>query len=47
MRRSVRWTLFASVISALALFAYAAAFSLAYNTLPAGTGALLLFGAVT
>ena len=32
--------------SALALFAYAAAFSLAYNTLSAGTGALLLFGAV-
>jgi len=33
-------------LSALALFAYAAAFSLAYNTLSAGTGALLLFGAV-
>lgn len=33
-------------ISAFALFAYAAAFSFAYNTLPAGTGALLLFGAV-
>jgi drug/metabolite transporter (DMT)-like permease len=33
-------------ISALALFAYAAAFSLAYVTLSAGTGALLLFGAV-
>lgn len=32
--------------SALALFAYAAAFSLAYVTLTAGTGALLLFGAV-
>lgn len=32
--------------SALALFAYAAAFSFAYITLPAGTGALLLFGAV-
>ena len=32
--------------SALALFAYAAAFSFAYMTLPAGTGALLLFGAV-
>ncbi|HET7065607.1 MAG TPA: DMT family transporter [Rudaea sp.] len=32
--------------SALALFAYAAAFSLAYVSLPAGTGALLLFGAV-
>jgi drug/metabolite transporter (DMT)-like permease len=33
-------------ISALALFVYAAAFSFAYNTLAAGTGALLLFGAV-
>jgi len=33
-------------ISALALFAYAAAFSFAYNTLSAGTGALLLFGTV-
>jgi len=32
--------------SALALFAYAAAFSFAYTSLPAGTGALLLFGAV-
>src|SRR5256885_6548679 len=32
--------------SALALFIYAAAFSFAYNTLSAGTGALLLFGAV-
>jgi drug/metabolite transporter (DMT)-like permease len=32
--------------SALALFAYAAAFSFAYITLPAGTGALLLFSAV-
>jgi drug/metabolite transporter (DMT)-like permease len=32
--------------SALALFIYAAAFSLAYRTLTAGTGALLLFGAV-
>lgn len=32
--------------SALALFAYAAGFSLAYRTLPASTGALLLFGAV-
>ncbi|QEL63483.1 hypothetical protein OTERR_00070 [Oryzomicrobium terrae] len=32
--------------SALALFAYAAAFSFAYRTLPAGAGALLLFGAV-
>lgn len=32
--------------SAVALFAYAAAFSFAYVSLPAGTGALLLFGAV-
>jgi drug/metabolite transporter (DMT)-like permease len=32
--------------SALALFAYAAAFSFAYLTLPTGTGALLLFGSV-
>ncbi|MFL6593270.1 MAG: DMT family transporter [Luteimonas sp.] len=32
--------------SALALFAYAAGFSLAYLRLPAGVGALLLFGAV-
>ncbi len=32
--------------SALALFAYAAAFSFAYVNLSAGTGALLLFGAV-
>lgn len=31
---------------ALALFAYAAAFSFAYLSLPAGTGALLLFAAV-
>ena len=32
--------------SALALFTYAAAFSFAYTSLSAGTGALLLFGAV-
>jgi drug/metabolite transporter (DMT)-like permease len=32
--------------SAFALFAYAAGFSFAYVTLPTGTGALLLFGAV-
>lgn len=32
--------------SALALFVYAAAFSSAYNSLSAGTGALFLFGAV-
>src|ERR1051326_6970967 len=33
-------------LSAFALFAYAAAFSFAYVDLAAGTGALLLFGAV-
>src|SRR5437899_46829 len=33
-------------ISALALFVYAAGFSFAYTSLSAGTGALLLFGAV-
>ena len=33
-------------LSALALFAYAAAFSFAYISLSVGTGALLLFGAV-
>lgn len=33
-------------ISAVALLAYAAAFSFAYVPLPVGTGALLLFGAV-
>ncbi len=35
-----------SWLSALALFAYAACFSFAYVSLSAGTGALLLFGAV-
>lgn len=35
-----------SWLSALMLFAYAACFSFAYISLPAGTGALLLFGAV-
>jgi len=35
-----------SWLSAVALFVYAAAFSFAYLSLPAGTGALLLFGAV-
>jgi drug/metabolite transporter (DMT)-like permease len=35
-----------SWLSASMLFVYAAAFSFAYLTLPAGTGALLLFGAV-
>lgn len=33
-------------LSALALFVYAAGFSFAYINLPAGSGALLLFGAV-
>ncbi len=33
-------------LSSLALFAYAAGFSFAYVSLPAATGALLLFGAV-
>ncbi len=33
-------------LSALALFVYAAGFSFAYLSLPAATGALLLFGAV-
>lgn len=37
---------FGDWVSALALFAYAAAFSFAYVRLPAATGALLLFGAV-
>jgi drug/metabolite transporter (DMT)-like permease len=33
-------------LSAFALFAYAAGFSFAYESLPAATGALILFGAV-
>lgn len=44
--RGVAWKTAGTWPSALALFIYAAAFSFAYNTLPAGTGALLLFGAV-
>lgn len=36
----------ASWLSALALFVYAGAFSFAYVQLPAGTGALILFGLV-
>jgi drug/metabolite transporter (DMT)-like permease len=40
IRKSGNWT------SALALFAYAACFSIAYINLPAAVGALLLFGAV-
>lgn len=43
---SGRTSLAGSWRSAAALFAYAAAFSFAYVSLPAGTGALLLFGAV-
>jgi drug/metabolite transporter (DMT)-like permease len=43
-RRVLGWK--GNWISALALFAYAAAFSFAYVNLSAGTGALLLFGAV-
>src|SRR5215475_15289701 len=35
-----------SWVSAIVLVAYAIAFSFAYLSLPAGTGALLLFGAV-
>ncbi|MGE5209326.1 MAG: DMT family transporter [Alphaproteobacteria bacterium] len=42
----VRWIEPGNWTSAFALFVYAAFFSFAYNTLSAGTGALLLFGAV-
>ncbi|MEX1669813.1 DMT family transporter [Zhongshania guokunii] len=41
-----RYTLGGSWLAAAALFGYAAAFSFAYVSLSAGTGALLLFGAV-
>ena len=44
--RGAAWKEAGNWSSALALFAYAAAFSFAYNSLAAGTGALLLFGAV-
>ena len=44
--RKADWRQASNWMSALALFAYAAAFSFAYVTLSAGTGALLLFGAV-
>src|SRR5438105_2248646 len=44
--RKGTWRKAGSWASALALFAYAAAFSFAYISLSAGTGALLLFGAV-
>lgn len=43
---SVRPSQSGSVLSAVVLFVYAAAFSFAYVDLPAGIGALLLFGAV-
>ena len=45
MRRTA-WKDTGNWLSAAALFVYAAAFSFAYNTLSAGMGALLLFGAV-
>ena len=45
MRRAA-WRKAGNWSSALTLFAYAAAFSFAYVSLSAGTGALLLFGAV-
>jgi drug/metabolite transporter (DMT)-like permease len=45
MRRTT-WKDAGNWFSAAALFVYAAAFSFAYNTLSAGMGALLLFGAV-
>ena len=45
MRRTA-WKDAGNWFSAAALFVYAAAFSFAYNTLSAGMGALLLFGAV-
>jgi drug/metabolite transporter (DMT)-like permease len=44
--RSRRVRMGGSWISALELIGYAATFSVAYTTLTAGTGALLLFGAV-
>jgi drug/metabolite transporter (DMT)-like permease len=44
--RRANWTRAGNWPSALALYIYAAAFSFAYLTLSAGTGALLLFGAV-
>ena len=45
LRGGATWS-YGNCTSALALFAYAAAFSFAYVTLPAAIGALLLFGAV-
>lgn len=46
MVQRVSWREAGNWPSALALFTYAAAFSFAYISLSAGTGALLLFGAV-
>ena len=46
VRRVLGWKDNGNWISAVALFSYAAAFSFAYVDLSAGTGALLLFGAV-
>ncbi len=46
LRRSPAIAIRGNWPSALALYIYAAAFSFAYISLPAGTGALLLFGAV-
>ncbi|RQO84204.1 DMT family transporter [Acidovorax sp. FJL06] len=45
LRRKQAWQA-GNWLSALALFVYAAGFSYAYLSLPAATGALLLFGAV-
>jgi drug/metabolite transporter (DMT)-like permease len=45
-RRVLDWKDAGNWLSAFALFTYAAAFSFAYVNLSAGTGALLLFGAV-
>ncbi|MDP3174456.1 MAG: DMT family transporter [Phenylobacterium sp.] len=45
-RQRAPWPIGGSWISAAALFAYAACFSFAYETLTAATGALLLFAAV-
>jgi drug/metabolite transporter (DMT)-like permease len=44
--RNASWQSAGNWLSAMSLFAYATAFSFAYNSLTAGTGALLLFGAV-
>ncbi len=44
--RQARWSVGGDWISAFALFTYAAGFSFAYIGLGAGSGALLLFGAV-